>query len=88
MDGVNYSDCDVPFKIYSNEINLTSMNPKSGSVSGGSEATIFIDLDSVTASCIQNLIVGFQPRNKKGSGGNNQMSRNSLNDSSNKGSSQ
>ena len=59
MDGVNYSDCEVPFKIYSNEINLTSMNPKSGSVNGGSEVTLFIDLDSVTASCIQNLIVGF-----------------------------
>jgi hypothetical protein len=52
MDGVNYSDCEVPFKIYSNEINLTSMNPKSGSVNGGSEATLFIDLDTVTASCI------------------------------------
>lgn len=52
MDGINYSECEIPFKIYSNEITLTSLNPKSGSVKGGSEITLFIDLDEVTASCI------------------------------------
>ena len=59
MDGINYSECEMPFKIYSNEINLTSLNPKSGSVKGGSEVTLYIDLDEVTASSIQNLTVGF-----------------------------
>lgn len=52
MDGINYSECEMPFKIYSNEINLASLNPKSGSVAGGSEVTLFIDLDEVTASSI------------------------------------
>jgi len=45
MDGINYSECEMPFKIYSNEINLTSINPKSGSVQGGSDLTLFIDLE-------------------------------------------
>jgi hypothetical protein len=27
--------------------------------------TLFIDLDEVTASSIQNLVVGFQPKSKK-----------------------
>jgi len=36
MDGVNYSDCLEPFNIYNNEIFLTSVNPKCGSVQGGS----------------------------------------------------
>jgi hypothetical protein len=25
MDGINYSECEEPFKIYSNELNLTSV---------------------------------------------------------------
>jgi hypothetical protein len=33
--------------------------PKSGSVAGGTELTLDIELDEVTASCIQNLTVGF-----------------------------
>jgi len=36
LDGVNYSDCEAPFKIYSNDIFLTAVNPKCGSVTGGS----------------------------------------------------
>ena len=42
----------MPFKIYSNEINLVGITPKSGSVKGGSEVTLAIDLDEVTASSI------------------------------------
>lgn len=81
----------MPFKIYSNEVNLTSILPKSGSVQGGSEVTLAIDLDDVTASCIQNLTVGFQPRQKKSQGQTSQLgqdkpSRPSLNESSQKGS--
>jgi hypothetical protein len=52
MDGINYSECEMPFKIYSNEITLASLNPKSGSVKGGSDLTLFIDLDETTASSI------------------------------------
>jgi hypothetical protein len=69
------------------------LNPKSGSVKGGSEITLFIDLDEVTASSIQNLIVGFQPKAKKagqsGFPSQNDIhkpSRQSLNESSNRGS--
>ena len=65
MDGINYSECEMPFKIYSNEINLQQLNPKSGSVEGGSELTLYLDIDEVTASVIQNLVVGFQPRARK-----------------------
>lgn len=36
LDGVNYSECEESFKIYSNEIYLTAVNPKCGSVVGGS----------------------------------------------------
>jgi hypothetical protein len=59
MDGINYSECEMPFKIYSNDIKLQTLLPKSGSVSGGTELTLDLDLDEVTASCIQNLTVGF-----------------------------
>jgi hypothetical protein len=59
MDGINYSECEVPFKIYSNDIDLQSILPKSGSVSGGTEVTLAINIDDVTAGSIQNLNVGF-----------------------------
>ena len=65
MDGINYSECEMPFKIYSNEISLNSIAPKSGSVKGGSEVVLQINLDETTAACIQNLTVGFQPRPKR-----------------------
>lgn len=32
MDGINYSECEQTFKIYSTDIYLTSINPKCGSV--------------------------------------------------------
>jgi hypothetical protein len=69
MDGINYSECEIPFKIYSNEITLSGLNPKSGSVTGGSDLTMNLELDEVTASVIQNLVVGFQPKAKKMGGG-------------------
>ena len=64
MDGINYSECEVPFKIYSNDISLNSIAPKSGSVKGGSEIVLGINLDEDTASSIQNLKIGFQPKSK------------------------
>ena len=65
MDGINYTECEMPFKIYSNDLQLSQVNPKSGSVVGGSDITIHMDLDEQTAASIQNLVVGFQPRPKK-----------------------
>jgi hypothetical protein len=32
MDGIHYSECEATFKIYTNDIYLTSINPKSGSI--------------------------------------------------------
>jgi hypothetical protein len=62
MDGTNYSECEEPFKIYSNEINLTQITPKSGSVKGGTELTLLINIDEVTAQNLFHLTVGFQPK--------------------------
>ena len=59
MDGINYSECEKAFKIYSNDIDLQSILPKSGSVGGGTEVTLTINIDEVTAASIQNLNVGF-----------------------------
>ena len=59
MDGINYSQCEKPFKLYSNEICLNGINPKSGSVKGGSEAVMTIDMDEITASSIEQLTIGF-----------------------------
>lgn len=59
MDGINYSECEEPFKIYSNDIYLTSGNPKSGSVKGGTELTLIINIDEETATCLNNLNIGF-----------------------------
>lgn len=49
----------MPFKIYSNNIGSGSIMPKSASVKGGTEAIMNFDIDELTASCIQNLTVGF-----------------------------
>lgn len=46
MDGTNYSECEEQFKIYSNDNYLTSVNPKCGSVAGGTEITMAIEIDS------------------------------------------
>ena len=62
MDGINYSECEETFKIYSNDIYLTSINPKSGSVQGGSTLTLLINIDDVTAANLYNLTIGFQPK--------------------------
>lgn len=62
MDGINYSECEVTFKIYSNDIYLTSINPKSGSVQGGSTLTLLINIDDVTATNISSVTIGFQPK--------------------------
>jgi hypothetical protein len=59
MDGINYSECEEPFKIYSNEIYLTTINPKCGSVSGGSNITLGINIDEQTASSLDVLKIGF-----------------------------
>jgi IPT/TIG domain len=45
MDGIHYSECEETFKIYSNEITLTSIAPKCGSISGGTSLTLMINID-------------------------------------------
>lgn len=59
LDGVNYSECEESFKIYSNEIYLTAVNPKCGSVVGGSQVTLSIEIDPVTATSLKDLKIGF-----------------------------
>jgi hypothetical protein len=59
MDGINYSQCEKPFKLYANEICLNGIHPKSGSVKGGSEAVMTIDMDEITAASIEQLTIGF-----------------------------
>ena len=59
MDGTNYSECEEVLKIYSNDNYLTSVNPKCGSVAGGTEITMAIDIDAQTANYLQDLKIGF-----------------------------
>jgi hypothetical protein len=72
MDGINYSECEEPFKIYSNEINLTTVFPKCGSVQGGTEITLNTNIDEETSRHLQDLRIGFRPRVRANSrmGGN------------------
>lgn len=64
-DGLNYSECEESFKIYSNNIYLSSLIPKSGSVSGGAELSLDIDIDDETAKNLFYLTIGFQPKQKR-----------------------
>jgi hypothetical protein len=66
-DGINYSECEETFKIYSNNIYLSSVAPKAVSVNGGAELTLDIDIDAGTAKSLFHMLIGFQPRNKMGS---------------------
>ena len=68
MDGINYSECEEPFKIYSNDIFLTSVTPKSGSITGGSQVTLSTNIDDETAMHLQDLKIGFRPKARGGAG--------------------
>ncbi len=57
-DGLNYSESEESFKIYG-DISLSSITPKCGSVSGGTELTLFIDMDEETATDLFHLTIGF-----------------------------
>jgi hypothetical protein len=59
MDGINYTECEEVFKIYSNDIYLTSINPKCGSVTGGTTLTLLINIDDATAKDLNNMKIGF-----------------------------
>jgi hypothetical protein len=59
MDGIHYSECEETFAIYSNDIYLTSINPKCGGVTGGTTLTLLINIDEVTAQYLYNLKIGF-----------------------------
>ena len=60
-DGINYSESEEKFKIYSSNISLQTLSPKSGSVRGGTELTLFVDIDEQLQDSLFYLIVGFQP---------------------------
>jgi len=62
MDGINYSECEVPFKIYSNDINLTSVFPKCSSVQGGTSVTFNTNIDEETAQFLTDLKIGLRPK--------------------------
>ena len=79
-DGVNYSEWEETFKIYSNHIALNSLTPKWGSVKGGAELTLLADIDPETAKSLFHLSIGFQPIRKRSS--NNQASKKDLMQSS------
>jgi hypothetical protein len=74
-DGMNYSECEESFKIYCNNIHLESVSPKSGSVKGGTQLELGIDIDEETAKNLFQLTVGFQPAKKHRA---NQASRKEL----------
>jgi len=58
-DGINYSESEEKFKIYSSSINLQTLAPKSGSVRGGTELTLFVDIDEKLQDSLFHLLVGF-----------------------------
>ena len=62
MDGINYSECEEPFKIYSNDLNLTSVFPKCGSVKGGTTVTLSTNIDQETAQFLNDLKIGLRPK--------------------------
>ena len=62
MDGINYSECEEPFKIYSNDINLTAVFPKCSSVKGGTTVTLNTNIDEETASFLKDLKIGLRPK--------------------------
>ncbi|KAL4436169.1 hypothetical protein ABPG74_018153 [Tetrahymena malaccensis] len=65
LDGVIYTQCEESFLIYSSKIQMTSIEPKCASVEGGTELTLHIQIDDLTASYLKHLTVGFQSRSKK-----------------------
>ena len=79
MDGINYSECEEPFKIYSNDINLTSVFPKCSSVKGGTTVTFSTNIDEETAAFLTELKIGLRPkrssRNSRMSGNPNEISQ-------------
>jgi hypothetical protein len=77
-DGINYSESEEKFKIYSNQMNLQTLNPKSGSIKGGTELTLFLELDPVTSEDLFYLLVGFN----KNTGGASNKGKNEAGDGS------
>jgi len=67
MDGINYSECEEPFVIYSNDIYLTTVNPKCGSIQGGTQVTLELHIDDETAKNLSTLKIGFQAKKQNAS---------------------
>ena len=66
LDGINFSECEEKFLVYSKDIQLTSVAPKAASCKGGTELAILMDVDESMTDCLFHLTVGLQPKPKKG----------------------
>lgn len=67
-DGINYSECEEKFHIYHTPQlpnTAATITPKCGSVKGGTELTILLDIDPDTSHKLFNLTVGLQPKRRK-----------------------
>jgi hypothetical protein len=77
-DGINYTQCEETFKIHSNKIFLESVAPKSGSVQGGTQLELGVNIDEETAKTLFHLRVGFQPAKKKAKAPKGDLGQSSL----------
>ena len=66
-DGKNFSESEETFTIYDNSVQLSTISPKSGSVRGGTELTLYIELPDSLAKDLFHLTIGFQPKQTKAS---------------------
>ena len=62
LDGINYTECEEPFKIYSNELAVQAVHPKCGSVKGGTQITLSTNIDEDNEEFLDNLRIGFRAR--------------------------
>ena len=62
LDGVNFRLAEEKFFIYSEKIQIISMNPKCASTKGGLTLRLDLNIDPVTASKISLFTIGFQAR--------------------------
>jgi hypothetical protein len=62
LDGMHYIDCDKDFLVYSTSVKINNAQPKCGSVLGGTELTLMVDINPLTSQYLFNLCFGFQAR--------------------------
>eukprot|EP00826_Nyctotherus_ovalis_P010109 TRINITY_DN1268_c0_g3_i1.p1 TRINITY_DN1268_c0_g3~~TRINITY_DN1268_c0_g3_i1.p1 ORF type:complete len:270 (-),score=43.40 TRINITY_DN1268_c0_g3_i1:967-1776(-) len=62
LDGAHYIDCGTDFLVYSTAIKINNAHPKCGSVLGGTELSLMVDIDPLTSQHLFHLCFGFQER--------------------------